>query len=515
MTAPAGQDGVGTDAWRSLRRHVLESHRRGLLAEAESGCERLLTQAPRDAAIVHLLGIISAQTGRLERAIGLVRNAIALDGNDPSMSYNLGRMLWDAGRIDESLQCFTRVVELRPGEPDALFWRGNALRMLHRPLEALASFDAAMARRPLHPETLCARAGALQDLGRVEEALRAYEALTARFPDYAQANYQKGLCRLQMGRWEGAWALTEWRRRLNTRPLGARVLPMPLWTGVEPLQDRTLLVHFEQGLGDTLQMYRFVGLATKAGARVVLLVQEELRTLLLDQSPLVRVITEAELPVEADFHCPLFSLPAAFGTTLETLPSAAPFLATDPVRSARWRERLGTERRLRVGVVWAGGQDDPGPAERAALNARRNLPLAALASLGHPGVAFYSLQKGAIAAAELAAATAAGTCLGPLTDLAAHLIDFAETAAVLSALDLVISVDTSVVHLAGVLGRPAWLLNRFDSCWRWLHGREDSPWYPSLRIYPQERAGDWSVPLARIAADLARLAERRVLHPVA
>jgi Flp pilus assembly protein TadD len=485
----------------------MELHRQGALAAAEAGCERLLAAAPDDAGILHLAGLIAAQTGRLERAIEFLERADALDTRDPFIPFNLGQMQSDASRFEDAAASFARAARLRPGDAEALYRRGNALRMVHRAEEALASFDAAMAYRPLHPETLCARAGALQDLGRLDEALRAYEALTARYPDYPQANYQKGLVLLQLGRWEGAWKLTEWRRRLRSKPHGERALPMPFWSGAEPVAGRTLLVYFEQGLGDTLQMVRFVALAVDAGARVTLVVQPELLPLLADLSPGVRVVTDADLPVAADFHVSLMSLPAAFDTTLATLPARVPYLRADARRVAAWRQRFAGERRLKVGLVWAGGHR-PGQPVASAVNLRRNLPLAALAVLDHPGVAFYSLQKGAAAEAELAAAVAAGGTRPALTDLAPELVDFGATAAVVENLDLVISVDTSTAHLAGALGRPVWMLNRFDSCWRWLRGREDSPWYPTLRVYWQERPGEWAEPLARVAAALAQLAAR-------
>lgn len=492
-------------AWRADCERVFALHRQGQLAEAADGCRVLLAER-KAPAILHLLGIITAQLGHLDAAIELLAEASSAGPGDPLIEFNLGRMLWQRGRFAEALERFTAAVRSDPADVTALFWQGNALRMLQRPAEALLAYDQLLRRQVLHPEALCARAGALQDLGRTEEALRAYEALTARFPDYPQANYQLGLCRLQLGIWDGAWAPTEWRRRLHTLSIAARAFPYPQWDGLQSLEGRTLVLHHEQGFGDTVQMCRFARVLERRGAHVALLVPAPLRALLETLSPTVDVLPEEFTPERADFHCPMMSLPAALGLLPSALPGEIPYLAADPARARRWHERLGNEQALRVGLAWAGGfrADQP---ETWPMNERRNVRLADLAPLRRPGVRLFSLQKGAAAEAELA--TLREGAGWRIEDLSAELGDFADTAAVIANLDLVVTVDTAVAHVAGALGKPVWILNRFDSCWRWMNGRADSPWYPTARLYRQARMGEWGEVIARVGDDLDALARAR------
>ena len=257
------------------------------------------------------------------------------------------------------------------------------------------------------------------------------------------------------------------------------------------MEDRTLLLHAEQGLGDTLQFCRYVPLIA-AGAKTVLEVQAPLVRLLSRLPGVASIVAQGACLPPFDAHCPLLSLPGALGTTLDTIPAATAYLAADPALAAEWSERLAGLAGLRVGIVWAGSaRDDP---ELAAVDARRSISLEALAPLaGAPGVSFISLQKGE------PAAQASRPPLGmALADFTADLDDFEDTAALVANLDLVISVDTAVVHLAGALGKPVWLLNRFDTCWRWLLNRDDSPWYPTLRQFRQSSPGDWTSVIAAV-----------------
>ena len=265
----------------------------------------------------------------------------------------------------------------------------------------------------------------------------------------------------------------------------------PLWQG-QPVRDGVLLLHAEQGLGDTLQFCRYVALATER-ARVVLEVQPPLRSLLARCLPTVEhIICRGERLPRFDQHCPLLSLPRVFGTTLQTIPAAIPYLTADPAQAAAWHARLQALPGKRVGLIWRGNQ------AYADAKRKRDMDAAYLSLLAEvPGVSFVSLQKD-LAPDEQAAAQG----FLPLTDWTDELTDFDQTAGLVAALDLVIGVDTAVVHLAGALGRPVWLLNRFDPCWRWLRDREDSPWYPTLRQFRQTVSGDWAGPMQQIAANL-------------
>jgi len=278
----------------------------------------------------------------------------------------------------------------------------------------------------------------------------------------------------------------------------ARDFALPLWNG-EAIGDRVILLHAEQGFGDTLQFCRYVP-RMPDGAKVVLEVQRPLVGLLSRLPGITTIVARGETLPRFDLHCPLMSLPRAFGTTLETIPGTTPYVAADPRRAVSWRERLAGLDGLRVGLVWAGSRRS-GP-ELLAVDRRRSIGLETMASLGEvPGVSFISLQKG-----EPGAQSGNPPRGMALQDFTAKLRDFEDTAALIDGLDLVISVDTAVAHLAGALGKPVWLLNRFDTCWRWLLNREDSPWYPLLRQFRQPSSGDWNTPMRAAQDALQRLA---------
>ena len=264
-----------------------------------------------------------------------------------------------------------------------------------------------------------------------------------------------------------------------------------------------MLLHAEQGLGDTLQFCRYVKWVAERGARVILEVQEPLTALLSGLEGAAQVVARGDALPAFDYYCALMSLPLAFKTTLGSIPAEVPYVRTSPEKQRFWQDTLGEKSKRRVGLVWSGFRANQ--PELWALNNRRNIPLAKFASLKHPDIEFYSLQKGQPAQSELADLLAQGWRGPHLIDWTHLLEDFSDTAALIEQMDLVISVDTSTAHLAGALGKPVWILNRFDSCWRWLRERADSPWYPSARLYRQERYGDWDGVLQKVARDLAAL----------
>ena len=288
-----------------------------------------------------------------------------------------------------------------------------------------------------------------------------------------------------------------------------RKFACPQWRG-EDLADKTIFLHSEQGYGDTIQFLRYVPLLASRGGRVILEVPPSLGRLAEQLQGAAQVFASGAVTPAADFFCPLLSLPRAFGTTVATIPGEVPYLAADRAAVAAWRRRLADLEGLRVGLVWAG---NPRPNQPGAnrIDRRRSVTLGHFANLAEvPGVSFVSLQKGQ--AASQTRSPPPGLLVHDWTD---ELTDFADTAALIEALDLVISVDTSVVHLAGALGKPTWLLNRFDTCWRWLLNRDDSPWYPTLRQFRQPSPGDWNSVICGVRDALQRLAagDRDQLRP--
>jgi len=350
-----------------------------------------------------------------------------------------------------------------------------------------------MASRPGNPETHNNLGQALEAAGRVDEAIAEYRQAHALRPDFAAARFNEALALLRQGDFAAGWRLYEWRFRAVGRRTLVRTFPEPLWLGATPLAGKTLFVHYEQGFGDTLQMLRYLPLLAARGARVLVEVPPALADIAatLRGSPAV-VVEGAPVPA-FDLQCPLMSLPLACGTTLASIPADVPYLfAPEPDRKA-WQDRLGTRTHRRIGLAWSGS------AGNTAAMRQRSLPLEHLLAWLPAGAEFHSVQKDyRDGDPERLAAD------GRIRDHAASLRNFASTAGLIDQLDLVITVDTAVAHLAGALGKPVWVLLPFVADYRWLLDRGDSPWYPTMRLFRQPAFGDWASVLAAVAVELLR-----------
>ena len=515
-------------------------------AEALASFDAALAVRPDMAEAMCNRGNALLALGRVTEALAAYDQTLALNPALAQAATSRADALERLDRPDDALASYDRALAAAPGLVQAHYNRGNLLQTLERHDEALASFDAVLALLPTHAGAACNRATSLRALGRLDDALAGYaqamfldptmaaalinhgsllamlgrhqEALEdfaragAMFPDNAEVHWNEALCRLTMGDFPNGWREHEWRWQTNALRPGQRHFPQKLWLGETSLAGRTILLHGEQGFGDMLQFCRFAPLVAAFGTpgdgsgevaeavNVVLEMPSALARLIRTMPGPQRIVAQNEKLPEFDVHCPLLSLPLALGTTLETIPASIPYLAADADQALAWRIRLAAVPGLRVGLVWAG---NPRTAQRslAAIDRRRSLPLSRLAPLGEvPGVAFVSLQKGP--RADEARTPPRGMTLHDWTD---ELWDFADTAALIAGLDLVIGVDTSVVHVAGALGKPVWVLNRYDACWRWLYGRTDSPWYPTMRLFRQARFGDWDGVIAEVAAALRQL----------
>jgi tetratricopeptide (TPR) repeat protein len=401
-----------------------------------------------------------------------------------------GSLLQDLGRFEAAISRYEAALAARPDFATA--WRnlGTALQTLGRHEAAISAYRDAIRLDPGDADAHSALGAALTEAGRPGEAEDSFATALALSPDNADAHFNRGLALLKAGRLSEGWAEHEWRCRGILPPHG---IGRPQWRG-EPAAGQTVLLHAEQGFGDTLQFIRYLPLVAARGLRVVLDVPQPLRRL-AKSLPGIQTMLDTGTPrPEIDLHCPLMSLPFAFETELASIPAAMPYLAPPADCAKLWRDRVPSADGLKVGLVWA-GNPRPGEARSHAADQRRSVDLATLAPLAQvAGVRWFSLQKDRRDPNAEAFA---------LTDLMPLVADFADTAALIHALDLVIAVDTAVAHLAGALGKPVWMLSRFDGCWRWLQGRDDTPWYPTMRLYRQEAPGDWGGAVARLAADLA------------
>ena len=465
-------------------------------------------------------GAVLERLGRDDEALACFERALAVKSNHVDALYNMACVLRKLGRYDEALKCFDRVLLLKPDHAnahnnrgltldalnrsddalagydralklvprnvEALNNRGNALQKLNRHQDAIASYDLALTINPAFPEVLNNRGRSLSILGHHHEALDSTLRATAAKPNYVDAQWNASLMHLRLGDFENGWKKYEWRWKRVENRKKIRVYPQPLWLGETPAAGKTIYVHHEQGFGDTIQFARYAPLLAQQGAKVILEVQPPLKPL-LSQIASVEVIGNGDPVPEFDMHCPLLSLPLAFGTNIDTIPAGIPYIAAPAGRAERLEALLPPRQGPRIGLVWSGNATHKDDHNRS-ISLARLRPL-----LEAPGIQFVSLQK------ELRDADAQVLAQDSrMTDLGRHFGDFDDTAAAIDLVDLVISVDTSVAHLAGAMGKPVWVLLPFCPDWRWLLERDDNPWYPTARLFRQPAIGDWDSVLVRL-----------------
>ncbi len=475
----------------------------GDAAQAQTLLERALQHAEDDIDTLNWLGLALLQQKRHAQAQATLERVVALAPELNQARNNLGLALHHQGRLSEALAAFEAALGQDPEYASARINLANTLRILGRREEALRHLEQAVAAQPHSVEALNNLATVLQDLGRPHEAKECLEAALA-LPNadgmLPQLRWNLALSQLLLGDFEQGWANFEFRWEGCANLLGAYDKPPErAWHG-ESLDGKRLLVWAEQGFGDTLQFIRFAEAAARRGAVVIAEVPAELAELLRSVPGLSQVVVRGATMPEYDVHCPLMSLPYRLKLGPEDLPPT-PYLFADAVKAAHWRVRLASYPGFKVGLVWAGNSRKHS-VELAAIDARRSVRLQQLAPLLTGGrCSFFSLQKGA-QVSELAAAQLAA----PVHDFSTEWADFSDTAAFVDNLDLVISVDTAVAHLAGALGKPVWLLNRHDTCWRWLLDRNDSPWYPTLRQFRQADTSEWAGVITAVAEALSGVA---------
>jgi tetratricopeptide (TPR) repeat protein len=502
-------------------------HRSGRLDEADAIYQAILQQQPDHADALHLSGQLEIQRGNHAAAFGLIRRATELQPDNPVFYSSLGAALKGLGHFDaavasydmalaiqadyaeahynrgnalvelrqhaQAVASYDEAIRLQPDHAEAHYNRGNALRALRDIPAAIASYDRAIEINSQHTDARLSLGNALHDSGHIDAAKASFAAVITQDAGCAQALWGKSLSLLLSGEFEAGWQLYESRWDQPFGQSQRRDFAQPLWLGREPLAGRTVLLHSEQGLGDTIQFCRYARLVAERGARVVLEVPPALVGLMSTLAGVDQIVAQGQALPAFDLHCPLMSLPLALGTRVDTIPASAAYLHSEPQRLAHWRERLGPRRQpLRVGLVWSGSTGNVN-------DANRSLSLAALLAQLPDAFEYVSLQK------ELRPADAATLEASGMRHFGHELRDFSDTAALCDLMDLVISVDTSVAHLSGALGKTTWVLVQYVPDFRWLLGRSDSPWYPSVTLIRQQVDGTWASVLERLQTELLRL----------
>jgi tetratricopeptide (TPR) repeat protein len=461
--------------------------------EALADYGRLVRAHPDHARAWNNCGNLLQKLRRWDEALQCYAQALRVRPDYAEAVNNSGVVLRELGRDAEALGCFEHALKLRPAYPEALNNRAVALRDAKRWEEALASVERALGERPDYVEALNNRGLVLQDLRRWDEALAAYERALALRPGDAETRWNMALLHLTRGDFERGWELFEARWATPAMAHLARDFPQPLWLGATGIAGKTILVHAEQGLGDTLQFARYVPFVEDLGASVVLESPAALERLLASSFPKARVLRKGVVLPAFDVHCPLASLPLALARGVKGIPARFPYIAVEPALARAWAERLGARTRPRVGIAWSGNPKNK-------IDAGRSIAFERIAPLIDARIEAHALQK-EIRPGDRVAVDRSGIRLW-----CDELGDFADTAALVESLDLVITVDAAVAHVAGALGKPTWALLAWQTDYRWPVERETSPWYPHVRIFRQRRPGDWDPVLADARDALAAFA---------
>jgi Flp pilus assembly protein TadD len=512
---------------------AISHHQAGRLAEAQQLYRQILTHHPQHPDALHLLGVAALQLGRTDEAVALIRQAIAanptaapfhanlaealkqqgkldeaiaalraalrLQPNFPAAYNNLGTALHEKGHRDEAIAAYRDALRLDPNHAAAHNNLGNLLRLSGELDAAGASFRTALRLEPANTEALYNLALTFKDQDRVHDAIAGFRAVLHLNPNHVEAHWNLALALLQLGDYREGWQHYEWRKRKSDFSRFALGLPQPNWDGSD-LAGRSIFLHTEQGLGDTIQFIRYAPLvaAQRNAGKVIVGCRPNLLRLLRDGgvAGVDHWIAPDQTLPPFQVHSALLSLPLVMGTTtLDQIPSRVPYLHATAETSHAWRKKLAADSSpLKVGLFWEGSIADR----------RRSIPLSALAPLAvsaPPGASFHSLQVGDPARQQRPPGMT-------LHDYSAELTDFAETAGLIEQLDLVISVDTAVAHLAGAMAKPIWTMLPYQADWRWLEARDDSPWYPTMRLFRQKSRGQWDEVIQRVAAALANFTPR-------
>lgn len=438
-------------------------------------------------------GNVLIELKNFEEANFCFHKAIEINPNYAYAYNGQGNVLMELKRFDEALLSFEKAIALNSGSADALNGKSNALQELKRFDDAISGYENAIALNPDSADTFANRGLAMQGLKKFDEALESYDAAIKLNPELADPYWNKALLKILMGEYEEGWQLYEYRRHRKGQKESYPDYKQALWLGHENVADKVLYIYPEQGLGDFIQFCRYVPLVEKLGAKIVLSVPTPLVSMIKTMGLNARIVTKDEKVDAFDLHCPIMSLPLAFKTTLENIPNTAPYFFADKPKKNNWADKLGKTPQLKVGLVWSGSKDHKKDHDRS-------IQLEQLAPLLSLPIAFYSLQKEIRDQDKVTISR-----LNQIHQFSDELIDFSDTAALVDCLDLVISVDTSVAHLAGALAKNVWILISYLPDYRWMLDRDDTPWYPTATLFRQPAVGDWDSVIINVKTGLEKL----------
>jgi len=454
---------------------------------------------------LHNLGLAYIGLNKFNDAANCFRQALIFTPNSFEVLNNLGATLRNLGDFEGSLDYLKAAADIRPQDESVWLNMGVTFSSIGDFEKSLICYDKVLGLNPSNLQAICNKANSLYCLKNFDDANSLYIKALELKPNDVDTHYNQSLLLLLSGEFALGWEKYESRWHSVDAP---DYLPgaIPPLNATQNLSNKRVLVWAEQGLGDTIQFCRYVALLSQQGAKVTLLVQPALAELLknIDGVEKLEIHPPSNL-ANFDFQIPLLSLPYFFKTDLSNIPVNIPYIFPNSEKVACWKSQIATRDQLKVGIVWSGGLRKDSPSHWA-VNHRRNIPFSEIAVLQDvEGVNFYSLQKGEPAESEFLKEGTKLWTKANLINVGPKLKDFSDTAALIENLDLVITVDTSTAHLAAAMGKPVWILNRFDACWRWLRDRSDSPWYPSVQLYRQVNSGDWSELMTRVATDLKEL----------
>ncbi|QWE00906.1 tetratricopeptide repeat protein [Polynucleobacter sp. JS-Mosq-20-D10] len=463
------------------------------LEDAIESFDQAITLSPDFAEAYNNRGNALKDLKRLDAAIASYDAAIQVKPDYADAYNNRGNALKDLKRLDAAIASYDAAIQIKPDYAQAYNNRGNALEQLKKIDEAIVDYSHAIELKPDFFEAFNNRGNALKEKKQLSAAIASYNRAIELKPDYAEAYWNKSLAYLLGGDYINGWKFYEWRWQREVFAALKRDFPQPLWLGTPSLLNKSILLHGEQGFGDTIQFFRFAKLVSDLGAKVILEVQKPLFNLLADLDGGITLTYRGESHPEFDFHCPLMSLPHAFKTTVDTIPTRNPYIFSKPAKVAIWETKLGGRIKPRVGIAWSGNVNHKN-------DHNRSISLKQLLLYLPDNCQYVSLQKGL--------SLADGKVLHDtpqILNFAHDLYDFSDTAALTELLDCIISVDTSVAHLAAAMGKETWILLPNDPDWRWLLDREDSPWYPTVKLYRQPVPGDWFTVLSKVRDGLLAL----------